>query len=111
MEEGLFPHARTLMNETEIEEERRTCYVGITRAERKLYITNAHSRMIFGRSVSYEPSRFINEIPIQYLEEREAKRQMGFGSGFNSHYNSYRSVNSSIALKVAVSLARKFLLA
>lgn len=41
MEEGLFPHARTLMNETEIEEERRTCYVGITRAERKLYITNA----------------------------------------------------------------------
>lgn len=96
MEEGLFPHARTLMNETEIEEERRTCYVGITRAERKLYITNAHSRMIFGRSVSYEPSRFINEIPIQYLEEREAKRQMGFGSGFNSHYNSYRSVNSSI---------------
>ena len=71
MEEGLFPHARTLMNETEIEEERRTCYVGITRAERKLNITNARNRMIFGRSVSYEPTRFISEIPIQYLEEEK----------------------------------------
>ena len=62
MEEGLFPHARTLMNETEIEEERRTCYVGITRAERKLYITNAKARMIYGKTLSYEPSRFISEI-------------------------------------------------
>lgn len=73
MEEGLFPHARTLMNETEIEEERRTCYVGITRAERKLYITNAKARMIYGKTLSYEPSRFISEIPAEYLEEREAK--------------------------------------
>lgn len=95
MEEGLFPHARTLMNEAEIEEERRTCYVGITRAERKLYITNAQRRMIFGRGVSYEPSRFISEIPIQYLEEKEAKRTMSFSDGFKGHYGSYKSTNSN----------------
>ena len=95
MEEGLFPHARTLMNEAEIEEERRTCYVGITRAERKLYITNAQRRMIFGRGVSYEPSRFISEIPIQYLEEKEAKRSMSFSDGFKGHYGSYKSTNSN----------------
>lgn len=91
MEEGLFPHSRTLMNETEIEEERRTCYVGITRAERKLYITNAKGRMLFGRAVSYEPSRFISEIPSQYLEEREAKIKPLFGtsSSMGTSYNHF----------------------
>ena len=91
MEEGLFPHSRTLMNETEIEEERRTCYVGITRAERKLYITNAKGRMLFGRAVSYEPSRFISEIPSQYLEEREAKIKPLFGtsSSMGGSYNHF----------------------
>lgn len=88
MEEGLFPHARTLMNETEIEEERRTCYVGITRAERKLYITNAKARMIYGKTLSYEPSRFISEIPAEYLEEREAKNKFGFGMGSMNSYGS-----------------------
>lgn len=93
MEEGLFPHARTLMNEAEIEEERRTCYVCITRAERKLYITNARKRMIFGRGVSYEPSRFISEIPIQYLEERKSRRPTSFMNDF-SHYNSYKTTHN-----------------
>lgn len=92
MEEGLFPHSRTLMNEAEIEEERRTCYVGITRAERKLYITNAKSRMIFGRAVSYEPSRFISEIPIEFLEEREAKNPFAFGMESKSNmYGGYKA--------------------
>ena len=92
MEEGLFPHSRTLMNEAEIEEERRTCYVGITRAERKLYITNAKSRMIFGRAVSYEPSRFISEIPIEFLDEREAKNPFAFGMEAKSNmYGGYKS--------------------
>lgn len=90
MEEGLFPHSRTLMNEAEIEEERRTCYVGITRAERKLYITNAKGRMIFGRAVSYEPSRFISEIPAECLDEHEAKPQFSFGKNTQS-YNSYNN--------------------
>ena len=68
MEEGLFPHARTLMNPEEIEEERRTCYVGITRAQRKLYLTNARQRTIYGRTNSYPPSRFLEEIPDEYVE-------------------------------------------
>lgn len=73
MEEGLFPHARTLMNDEEIEEERRTCYVGITRAQRKLYLTNAKSRTIYGRTVMYPPSRFLQEIPAQYIDQEQAK--------------------------------------
>ena len=100
MEEGLFPHARTLMNEREIEEERRTCYVGITRAERKLYITNAKSRMIYGRSISYEPSRFINEIPIDCLDKHKAKTfdtTSRVTSGFNSYRSSHTSFNSDFA--------------
>lgn len=68
MEEGLFPHSRTLMNENEIEEERRTCYVGITRARRKLYMTNAKMRMIYGRTVCYPESRFLQEVPEETME-------------------------------------------
>ncbi len=78
MEEGLFPHSRTLMNEEELEEERRTCYVGITRAERKLYMTYARNRMIFGRTVSYPQSRFLLEIPDEYME-RLIVRQNAYG--------------------------------
>lgn len=68
MEEGLFPHSRTLMNEEEIEEERRICYVGITRARRKLYLSHARSRNVFGRNVCYPASRFLEEIPPSMLE-------------------------------------------
>lgn len=73
MEEGLFPHARTLMNENEIEEERRTCYVGITRAKRKLFLSHARSRMIYGHTVCYPPSRFLAEIPEETLERQTAR--------------------------------------
>lgn len=63
MEEGIFPHARTLMDEEEIEEERRLCYVGITRAEKYLFMSNARMRTIYGHTVSYPPSRFLQEVP------------------------------------------------
>lgn len=63
MEEGIFPHARTLMNENEIEEERRLCYVGITRAEKHLFLSNARTRTIYGRTQYYTPSRFLQEVP------------------------------------------------
>ena len=63
MEEGIFPHARTLMNEEEVEEERRLCYVGITRAEKQLFLSNAKMRTIYGHTVSYPPSRFLQEVP------------------------------------------------
>ena len=80
MEEGLFPHSRTLMDDEQIEEERRTCYVRITRAQQKLYLTRAKNRMIFGKPANYQPSRFLGEIPPQYLEE---KKEEGGGWGFS----------------------------
>lgn len=72
MEEGLFPHSRTLLDDTEIEEERRTCYVGITRAERRLYLTYARQRTIYGRTEMSRPSRFLAEIPEALVEHKEA---------------------------------------
>lgn len=76
LEEGLFPHSRTLMNPEEIEEERRLAYVGITRAEKKLYISNATTRTVFGRTSSYLPSRFIDEIPAELVDSLRAKRRI-----------------------------------
>ena len=72
MEEGLFPHSRTLLDDTEIEEERRTCYVGITRAERRLYLTYARQRTIYGRTEMSRPSRFLTEIPEELVEHKVA---------------------------------------
>ena len=78
MEESLFPHIRAIKSDDdhEMEEERRICYVAITRAEELLYITNATTRMLFGRSQSNMPSRFLREIPEDLLESHTGtKRQ------------------------------------
>jgi len=85
MEEGLFPHARTLMDENEIEEERRTCYVGITRAQRKLYLTCAQQRTIYGKTSMSTPSRFLGEIPEEYTE-RLVPRVNAYGFANANHY-------------------------
>jgi DNA helicase-2/ATP-dependent DNA helicase PcrA len=69
MENNLFPHSRSALDEAELEEERRLAYVGITRAEEELYLTNAKLRTIFGQLVSNPPSCFIDEIPEEYLEK------------------------------------------
>ena len=68
MEEGLFPHSRSLMDSGQMEEERRLAYVGITRAKDKLYLTYASSRLYFGERISNPPSRFIMDIPESLLE-------------------------------------------
>ena len=68
MEEGLFPLSRAASDPSELEEERRLAYVGITRAEKKLYITNAFSRTMYGRPQNNQPSRFIDEIEDKDLE-------------------------------------------
>ncbi len=68
MEEYLFPHARALESEQEMEEERRLCYVGITRAQQQLYLTYADHRNIFGNYTSNMPSRFLDEIPDSLVE-------------------------------------------
>jgi DNA helicase II / ATP-dependent DNA helicase PcrA len=67
LEEGVFPHSRSLFEEEEMEEERRLAYVGITRAEKELYLTNAKIRTLFGRTNVNPASRFIQEIPEELL--------------------------------------------
>lgn len=67
MEEGIFPSFQSTIDETKIEEERRLCYVGITRAMQKLFITHAQCRTIYGNTAYYSPSRFIKEIPEDLL--------------------------------------------
>lgn len=74
LDEGIFPHARTFLESAEMEEERRLCYVGITRAERLLYLTHAETRTVFGKTNPYRPSRFLTEIPEELLVRKEAKK-------------------------------------
>jgi DNA helicase-2/ATP-dependent DNA helicase PcrA len=69
LEEGLFPHSRSRDDEAELEEERRLCYVGITRARRQLVLTSAARRRVFGEYQNTEPSRFIDEIPADLIEQ------------------------------------------
>ena len=79
MEEGLFPHARSWMDDEEMEEERRLCYVGITRAKQLLYLTSAGMRTIYGRTEASEPSRFLEEIPDKLVHEYRKVSLPGMG--------------------------------
>ncbi|MBR7190228.1 MAG: ATP-binding domain-containing protein, partial [Oscillospiraceae bacterium] len=74
-EEGLFPSAMVIGNNDEMEEERRLCYVAITRAKEKLYITCAAQRMLYGRTGANLPSRFVDEIPASLTERQGAERR------------------------------------
>jgi DNA helicase-2/ATP-dependent DNA helicase PcrA len=87
-EDGVFPHSRAL-DEGDLEEERRLCYVGITRAERDLYVCYARTRSVFGARTYGLPSRFLNEIPAE-LTDRERQRQRGLG-GFRARATSWTS--------------------
>jgi DNA helicase-2/ATP-dependent DNA helicase PcrA len=69
MEEGIFPHSRTFFEPDELEEERRLCYVGMTRAKQQLYMLHASSRMLYGNTQHNVPSRFISDIPEEMIEE------------------------------------------
>ena len=68
LEEGLFPHSRSMTEPAEMEEERRLCYVGMTRAQKRLYLTFAQTRMIYGGLQSNQPSRFLSDIPEELTE-------------------------------------------
>lgn len=100
LEEGLFPHSRTLMNPEEIEEERRLAYVGITRAEKELYISNATTRTVFGRTSIYLPSRFIDEIPEELVDGLRAKRKVP--DDIKRHVPQHMSVTSRPVTKPIV---------
>lgn len=69
LEQGLFPHSRTFSNESELEEERRLCYVGVTRAEKYLYVTHSLTRRVYGEETSCQPSQFLAEFPLDMLED------------------------------------------
>ncbi len=75
MEEGIFPHMNSLMDNQELEEERRLAYVAITRAKEKLYLINARRRMLFGKDQINPPSRFISEIEDDLLEKTHVEKE------------------------------------
>ena len=69
LEDGLFPHSRSLSNASDIEEERRLAYVAMTRAEKYLYVTHAVKRRVYGEELASEPSQFLNEMPLDLIED------------------------------------------
>lgn len=76
LEDGLFPSQQSIYDAGKLEEERRLCYVGITRAREKLYITHAEKRLLYGRETPASKSRFLRELPAELLEEVRPKREV-----------------------------------
>ena len=95
-DEGIFPSQRTLMIKSELEEERRLMYVGITRAEKKLYLTTAKRRQIWGEYKYYTPSRFIEEIPCNLIESEQSSE-----SDFSYSKGTFSSAAKSVENKWA----------
>ena len=82
LEDGLFPHSRSATDPAELEEERRLAYVAMTRAERFLYVTHAMKRRVYGEELASEPSQFLNEMPIDMLEDLSlGKSWLSFARG------------------------------
>ncbi|HYN26370.1 MAG TPA: 3'-5' exonuclease, partial [Pyrinomonadaceae bacterium] len=82
LEDGLFPHSRSATDPEELEEERRLCYVAMTRAERYLYVTHAMKRRVYGEELASEPSQFLNEMPLELLEDLSlGKSWLSFARG------------------------------
>lgn len=85
LEDGLFPHSRSLSDSSDIEEERRLCYVAMTRAERFLYVTHAVKRRVYGEELASEPSQFLNEMPLELIEDLSHGRSwLSFARGSSS---------------------------
>ena len=95
LEEGIFPHSMCLYSPSEIEEERRLCYVAVTRAKKKLTIINSKKRLLYGQDSYNPPSRFINEIGEEYLDKKEEKKETnGLKKIFTSkNINKYEEYN------------------
>ena len=82
LEDGLFPHSRSAADPAELEEERRLCYVAMTRAENYLYVTHAMKRRVYGEELASEPSQFLNEIPMDMIEDLTlGKSWLSFAKG------------------------------
>lgn len=89
MEDGIFPGEMAKYNEEDMEEERRLCYVAITRAKKELYLSTSRTRMIFGQTRRNPPSAFLSEIDPGLLDETQSPELTGCGGGFGAGYGSY----------------------
>jgi DNA helicase II / ATP-dependent DNA helicase PcrA len=91
LEEGLFPHSRSSEDDEELEEERRLCYVGMTRARSQLVLTSAARRRVFGDYQSTEPSRFLDEIPAELVERIVPTFAPAYQSSFSHGHYEFRT--------------------
>ncbi len=91
LEEGLFPHSRSQEDQEELEEERRLCYVGMTRAQSQLVLTSAARRRVFGEYQSTEPSRFLDEIPAELIERIAPAYTSAYQSSFTHGHYEFRT--------------------
>ena len=89
MEDGIFPGDMAKYNEEDMEEERRLCYVAITRAKNELYLSTSRTRMIFGQTRRNPPSTFLSEIDPDLLDESQSPELAGYGGGFGAGYGTY----------------------
>ena len=89
MEDGIFPGDMAKYNEEDMEEERRLCYVAITRAKKELYLSSSRTRMIFGQTRRNPPSSFLAEIDPALLDETQSPELSSYGGGFGAGYSSY----------------------
>ena len=102
LEEGIFPHSMCLYSPSEVEEERRLCYVAITRARKKLTLVNSKRRLLYGQENANPQSRFINEISEEYLEKEEIKNKEIFGKSKifkSSNINQYEEYKPGEKIK------------
>ncbi len=103
MDEGVFPHQRTFNVPSEMEEERRLMYVGVTRAEEKLYLTSAKRRQMWGEFKYYNPSRFIEEIPRQLMNMTSFEGSISDGSTFRNAVSKAKTGKSDFSYSAAQS--------
>lgn len=96
LEEGLFPHAMSMGDGSQIEEERRLCYVGMTRAMKKLFLCYAHSRRINGHDSYQRRSRFLDEVPKQYLHQDSAHSPTPFAESLEDEQQAGFSLGESV---------------
>jgi len=103
LEDGLFPHSRAATDPAELEEERRLCYVAMTRAERFLYVTHAMKRRVYGEELASEPSQFLNEMPLDLMEDLSmGKSWLSFARGSHTidyEHGEYRKEKKKYAGK------------
>jgi DNA helicase-2/ATP-dependent DNA helicase PcrA len=100
MEDGLFPHQRSIADPNGLEEERRLCYVGITRAKQTLYVTYAEQRRLHGMDSFSQPSRFISEIPAECVEEIRPRVQVSRPLRHGTASSARKSVESGMGVRL-----------